>query len=258
MKESVIQLLGLMRVHSVRQVVLLTLLCTLFTIAVPLAVVYVSLHVVFGIGGPPLYFALALATAIPLIIAPPLSFIVLYMLYMMTATVDQVNNHVKFDRLTGLLSRGYFLDSVRAALPRGGAFLMVDADHFKAINDTHGHDIGDEALKAIASAVSVALAGQGIVGRLGGEEFAVFLPACPLIAAEAMADTIGATVKAQCATVADHPLGITVSIGVAEHDKSRSLEATMKEADVFLYEAKRAARARYVSARLANPMTDHS
>lgn len=256
MKESVIQLLGLVRVQSVRQVVLLTLLCTLFTIAVPVAVVYVSLHFVFGIGGPPLYFALALATAIPLIIAPPLSFIVLYLLYLMTATVDQVNNHVKFDRLTGLLSRGYFLDSVRAALPRGGAFLMVDADHFKAINDTHGHDIGDEALQAIASAISVALAGQGIVGRLGGEEFAIFLPACPLTVAEAMADTIGKTVRAQCATVADHPLGITVSIGVAQHDKSRSLEATMKEADVFLYEAKRAGRARYVSARPGNPVID--
>ena len=84
----------------------------------------------------------------------------------------------RFDGLTGLLTRAYLLGQVRDHLNqhRSGAFLMVDADNFKLINDTFGHDVGDEALKRLADILRAAVSHDALVGRLGGEEFGVFLP----------------------------------------------------------------------------------
>jgi len=171
-------LLPYLRMRSARQVLLGTVVITAIAVAAPVGTFMVVMsfsprlpwHVYFGV--------LAICAAIPLLIAPPISLFALSILRMMTITIERVDDYVRFDTLTGVLTRAYLIGQVRDTIARhrSSAFLMVDADHFKVINDTHGHDVGDEALKRLAEVLRTTLTIDALVGRLGGEEFGVFLP----------------------------------------------------------------------------------
>ena len=176
------------------------------------------------------------------------------MLRLLTITIDKVDEYVRFDTLTGVLTRAYLLGKIREALSKGGAFLMVDADHFKAINDTYGHDIGDEALKKLAEVLRNTVPGEALVGRLGGEEFGVFLPGCRQSEAASAAAALCEAMRRSGQLVAGHPLRMTVSVGGAEHVPEHSLEKTMKLADAALYQAKRSGRDRYFIAAATDTM----
>ena len=108
---------------------------------------------------------------------------------------------------------------------------MIDADHFKAINDTHGHDVGDEALKKIAEVLRKGLDTGALIGRLGGEEFGIFLPGATEVEAVAAADTLCALMRREAKVIAGKELNLTLSIGCALHRDKDTLEATMKLAD---------------------------
>ena len=183
-------------------------------------------------------FAMLLAIGLPLVIAFPVAIVALRLLKIVTDAITKIEDFVKFDALTGVLARNYFMEEARRAFAEGGALLLVDADHFKQINDGHGHDIGDEALKLIGTVLSRAAPASALVGRIGGEEFALFLPLAGRAEAIAVAEDLRREMELCGRRVSGRPLGLTVSIGIAETASHASLAALFKAADVRLYHAK--------------------
>ncbi len=156
------------------------------------------------------------------------------------------------DSLTGLLNRYAFFEQAQALRlrPAGAArmaLLMFDLDHFKRINDRFGHATGDEALRLFAHTVRTTLAGRGVVGRLGGEEFALAL-AGPLDDALHVAEQLRAAVTAVLLPTGAAPCAVTVSIGVAALHADETLAAGLARADQALYDAKRSGRNQVSSA----------
>ena len=151
-----------------------------------------------------------------------------------------------FDSLTGLLNRRVFEEQGRAELERARrynhpvALLLMDADHFKSINDRHGHAQGDRVLVAVAEVVRSTLRTIDRVGRWGGEEFAAILPETNLRSAARAAERVRR--QAELALAAGR--AVTLSIGVTEVSPAETLEAALQRADTALYEAKRAGRNR--------------
>jgi len=163
------------------------------------------------------------------------------------------------DHLTGALTRRGFVDQAQREMERtlrygrASSLIMIDVDHFKRVNDTYGHSIGDQVLKQIASLAETTLRPCDLFGRLGGEEFALLMPetsgAAALVVAERLRNAI-----------AEHPMTlhgggtihVTASFGVAELSASfNTLTAWLERADTMLYAAKSGGRNR---TQLAEPM----
>lgn len=159
------------------------------------------------------------------------------------------------DYLTGLLNRRAFID--RADLERQRAnrnkhaicILMIDIDHFKAINDTYGHDIGDDALKELVGLVGHNLRVTDAFGRLGGEEFALMLPETDLDGALILAERIRERVEENDMVLADGSvLKMKISGGLALWNDDLEYDEVMKLADECLYKAKQTGRNKIVVA----------
>ncbi len=165
---------------------------------------------------------------------------------------DELRQLANTDALTGAANRRHFLEicdkeSQRARrYGRPMALLMMDIDHFKRINDSHGHAFGDEVLKRLVETCQADLRGQDVLGRLGGEEFAVVMPECTLEVAESVAKRLRRTLAASAIPTAGGSVDFTVSIGVVDWAPERSLEATLERADKAMYAAKSAGRNRVV------------
>jgi len=156
------------------------------------------------------------------------------------------------DMLTGLPNRRHFLaqlDQEKARVSRGeercAAVLMIDIDHFKRVNDTHGHAVGDHALRHLAALMRQALRKIDTLGRIGGEEFALILPGADLPAAEIFAERLRKHVAESPATHDKLSIPMTISIGVSNirADDERAEEA-LTRADRALYRAKNDGRNR--------------
>lgn len=153
------------------------------------------------------------------------------------------------DALTGLDNRRHFLDLLEQELARihrfaePAALLMLDLDHFKNINDQHGHAAGDAVLKAFAQVVTDSLRKTDRAGRLGGEEFAILLPGTHADAAQAFAERLRSSVETLPIAFENRTLCITVSIGVTGLGPE-DVEATLRRGDRALYLAKECGRNR--------------
>lgn len=151
------------------------------------------------------------------------------------------------DALTGLLNREGFFAEVEAIASAGGGLLMIDVDHFKRINDTFGHLDGDKALREIARRITSTVGSDGVVGRIGGEEFTVFLAGGSAETVERTSADICRAVEAGEIRAADgRPLRLSVSIGGAWHPPDADIHATLSLADRCLYEAKEGGRNRAI------------
>ncbi len=154
------------------------------------------------------------------------------------------------DTLTGALSRRNFFNlaeqevarSIRYALPL--MVLMLDLDHFKTINDQHGHAAGDVVLQKCVQTVTSVLRGADLIGRIGGEEFAVLLPNTPLEGGRALAQRIVEIVRANAVHVNGKTIVYTVSIGAGCLAGEHSFAELLGLADAALYRAKEAGRDR--------------
>lgn len=248
------RLLRHMRIKSGRDVLLWTGVITAISVAAPMLALGVPLWLNPRTSMSMFLVVMAICAAIPLMIAPPISLFALSMLRLLTITIERVDEYVRFDHLTGVLTRAYLLGKLRENLAGGGAFLMADADHFKAINDTYGHDVGDKALKRLAEVLQATTPADALVGRLGGEEFGVFLPGADNAMAADIAEKLCAAMRAKGDVIDGHPLHMTISIGGAVHLRDNSLEATMKLADSALYQAKRSGRDRFFIASATDTM----
>ena len=159
------------------------------------------------------------------------------------------------DQLTRLANRRKFFDFGRHEIQRmsrsgnGLWLLMLDLDHFKCINDSAGHDMGDRVLVLVSRAMEKCVRNVDLVGRLGGEEFGILLPDSTRDGAERVAARIIATVRGACILGWTDIHGpITLSIGCAQIRPGGSLEEGLKRADNALYQAKRQGRDQLVFA----------
>jgi diguanylate cyclase (GGDEF)-like protein len=156
------------------------------------------------------------------------------------------------DGLTGLYTRRVFdeaLADLTAARTEPVALLMIDLDHFKRVNDTHGHQVGDEVLREVAEAISSAVrADNDIAARYGGEEIAVLAPGLDLRGGVELAERIRERVAQVRVLAGGEVVSVTVSAGVAvlaSGDDADCAAATLvRQADLRLYEAKRSGRDR--------------
>ncbi len=159
------------------------------------------------------------------------------------------------DPLTGVLNRAALLTGIEGALAEAAAndraltLLFVDIDHFKALNDRHGHQVGDRVLQECAAQMQALLPDGGLVGRYGGEEFVLLLPDTAGDAGAALAERLRAAIAA------DRPgdergVAVTVSIGIAQYPADgEDLAVLLRAADRALYRAKAAGRNRIRRAR---------
>jgi len=152
-----------------------------------------------------------------------------------------------FDPLTGLHNRRVFFELAEEAQACGGALaaIMFDIDHFKRVNDLYGHDIGDQAIATVAK---LAAAEDAIVGRLGGEEFAMLLRGKSLDEGASLAEELRRRIASLSIDTANGPLTLTCSFGVSERRAEEAIDDLLKRADVALYAAKTSGRNRVVAA----------
>lgn len=218
-------------------------------VSVGLSLALTSLHLRIFVPDPVPYDQWVFtAIAVPSIVAPLVSSAVLSLAYRLIAAQAALERAVRTDQLTGIGNRRAFFDLADRELARfargGQAFslLIVDVDHFKALNDRHGHGAGDEALMAIAALCTSLIRRSDLFCRWGGEEFIALLPDTDL------GEAVTAAEKLRTA-IAGLPLGsghrLTASIGVATSKADqRNLDEIIREADRQLYLAKAQGRDR--------------
>lgn len=156
------------------------------------------------------------------------------------------------DPLTALLNRRSFMEKANAAIAAAGAeagqiaLVIVDLDHFKQVNDNHGHAAGDAVIRAFADLLLGLFRSEcNLVGRFGGEEFAILLRDCDLSCAVAEARNIQEALAARALPVSENlALKVTASLGVATRQPGEDLSALMGRADQALYRAKNEGRNR--------------
>ncbi len=156
------------------------------------------------------------------------------------------------DSLTGCLNRGAFFEAADREFERHQrhghpiAAVMVDADHFKALNDTWGHQAGDTVLVALARRIRDSVRANDVVGRYGGEEFAILLPDTDMEGARELAERLRRTVAAAPVHHGETALHCTVSVGCAGATHLQDMDSLLNRADDALYRAKAAGRDRTV------------
>jgi diguanylate cyclase (GGDEF)-like protein len=161
------------------------------------------------------------------------------------------------DDLTGLFNRGYFLNQIgplaelNTLRQRGLAIILIDLDHFKRINDTRGHEVGDQVLREVASVLRESTRPEDLVARYGGEEFIVALPCCSSEQAMERAERIRGQLAALVLNVEGQPVRVTASLGVSYTPSGRvqEISSLISTADAALYEAKRSGRNRAIASR---------
>ena len=160
------------------------------------------------------------------------------------------------DGLTGVANRKCFDDTLSRAIEEANetgaplSLIMLDLDHFKSFNDTHGHQVGDQVLKLLGRTLVQCVKGQDTAARYGGEEFSVILPNTALGGASSVADTIRASVAAKKLVKkgTDDEIGsISVSAGVTEYAQGETAAELIQRADDALYKAKELGRNRVIS-----------
>jgi diguanylate cyclase (GGDEF)-like protein len=169
-----------------------------------------------------------------------LFFIICLFIIIMVKERTEADLHrlIATDELTGLPNRRHFFNGLPAEPRPGDAFILLDIDHFKRVNDTLGHATGDRVLRKVAEMIASDLPSQAIYGRLGGEEFGVFLPGSGNDAALAIAELIRKRIENH------HDAITTISAGVAVARAASVITEVMSAADAALYKAKQNGRNR--------------
>jgi diguanylate cyclase (GGDEF)-like protein len=169
-------------------------------------------------------------------------------------SLEQVQALVRFDELTRVLNRRSLIERLEEEKSRaertGTPFsvALLDLDNFKAVNDTYGHAVGDEVLKAFAATVQESMRDADVFGRYGGEEFLLILVATEPASAGNPLERVRAAVARRDWGAIAPGLALTVSVGVAGYSNAETLAQVLHRADLALYEAKRVGRDRVVVA----------
>lgn len=165
---------------------------------------------------------------------------------------EELQRLATIDSLTGLLNRRQFLALGDKEIKRSRRYarplslIIYDIDHFKAVNDTYGHQAGDMVLKQLAQTAQLQLRGVDIAGRVGGEEFGIILPETKAAAAVQVAERIRTAIENGAIEFAGTPLKVTASFGVTENQEDQMMDPIFKRADDALYMAKTTGRNRVI------------
>lgn len=202
--------------------------------------------------------AVALFLAIALTV--PIAGILFFKVEELRLANDKLKVYAATDHLTGALSRGAFTAEIERLLstptgngPSIGSLLVIDVDRFKRINDSYGHQQGDLALRLIAAAIRANVRGFDRVGRLGGEEFGVFLVEAAPEYAFAVAERIRNAITQLDFAPDTDATPLSVSVGIASADETPHFAELYRQADTHLYTAKNAGRNKVVMADLGDP-----
>jgi diguanylate cyclase (GGDEF)-like protein len=163
------------------------------------------------------------------------------------ARLDIAMHAARHDGLTGILNRAGFVDELAARLGRRRQMqtvLLIDLDRFKSVNDTLGHDAGDDLVRKICAAMSAIVSPGDVLARLGGDEFGIILEGATTAGVAEFCSLI-LRVCAQSRRVFGHEVQVSASIGVAYGDENASQVELMRHADLALYAAKKEGRNRY-------------
>jgi len=225
-----------------------TVFGTFGCMAVSLGYNYLSFR---GLGAEAMRQGLVSATVLPILLAGPLFFLLTLKLRELAIVNHRLNDLASVDALTGCLNRRVFTAAVDRHLELAGgdrwpdgALLVIDADRFKAINDRFGHDAGDEALRLVAEAIRSAVRSEDIVGRLGGEEFGVFLVRSTQNVALDVAERIRNTIETTKFAPRGRRHRLSVSVGLTMSRGATEFTELFRAADKGLYEAKSSGRNR--------------
>lgn len=168
---------------------------------------------------------------------------------------QEVEQLSQVDGLTGVYRRGVLDERLREEVLRAQTFktsfclMLIDIDHFKVLNDTHGHPFGDQVLQRIGGLLKAGVYETDFVARYGGEEFAVLLPRAEPAGVLRKAEALRQAVEAELFGSAERPVRVTASIGVAHFPRdAASAEALVRQADMALYQAKELGRNQVVDA----------
>lgn len=162
---------------------------------------------------------------------------------------EKMKNLAMTDPMTGIFNRRGLLDSTEKVLSnlarskRNACLVVCDIDHFKSVNDTYGHDVGDEVIKVFADTIKDCVRQKDFVGRVGGEEFVILLAETSLSEARAIAERIRVSVAPKTFHFGNHQVGFTASFGISSSgDYQYKYETLFKQADEALYKAKQGGR----------------
>lgn len=220
------------------------LVATIISILLSVAVCGAAIHIMMrqSVFGEWMYFAIIT----PAIVAPLVSLAIFTMAYELAEARAALANVAATDPLTGVGNRRKFFEFADRDLARSRrektpiALVMLDIDHFKALNDRYGHASGDDALVAVASACSARLRQTDLLCRWGGEEFIALLPMCGFYDAVRVAETLRKAVESLRVEGIDQV--VTVSLGATEIGFEDDLRSAIARADEQLYRAKAAGR----------------
>lgn len=227
-------------------------LVTIISIVCSVALAYVSQRLS---GKSDISISLMRAFVIPLIISPIASWYFIGLIIEVDQLREDMRIMADFDELTGLMNRRAFLSNAQysmqivSRLKQGMAFAYMDIDHFKKINDSFGHNSGDKALKKFAAVLNEHRRKSDLVGRIGGEEFAMVMTMADHDGALMLLEMMREAIRNVVIEHEGSEIRLTVSIGLAimSPENEIDLDELIKRADMALYHAKLAGRDRVVS-----------
>ena len=187
----------------------------------------------------------------PLILAPVFSWYFVGAFFKIKKLEEQMRELAAYDSLTNLYNRGACLLALENIIRQSKraqadlAILFIDLDHFKEINDTYGHDVGDMVIKRFANYLKTSLRESDVIGRIGGEEFLVGLPNLGMDSGQFIAEKLRNNITNEPIIVdTTTTLHITISIGLTihHHTEEINIQNILKKADIALYNAKNSGR----------------
>lgn len=228
-------------------VVILTFMATMSSLAATLVGVILLNHRGFGLQTDT---AAWLAVGVALVVTLPFAWFLVGMLLRVHRDEQEMRSLASYDSLTGLLSRHAFFDnasnyvSLARREQKSFSVVIIDLDHFKKINDRYGHPAGDAVLKLFADVVNSVARRSDIIGRIGGEEFAIVLPSTASSEGLEFCERLHQAIDKAVLKFNGSAIRYTVSIGLSEFDNGSedSIDDLLARADLALYQAKQAGR----------------
>lgn len=158
--------------------------------------------------------------------------------------MEQLDLISKTDPLTGLYNRRYIIGKLESELEdykktkNNFSIILADIDHFKYINDTFGHNFGDQVLKSVSKNLLATVEDKGIVSRWGGEEFLILLPETNILPAKTLAEDIRQSIQNEIIIYNDSPVSVTLTLGVTVNKDFETIDDTIRNSDDALYAGK--------------------
>lgn len=235
-----------MQIRTRRDVWKYTVMITVFAVTVS-ELCMAGLYVSAGERAFTMQNSIIMAAVLPLIIACPITYHIAQMSLRLAHTQEELRHLANTDPLTRLSNRRSFFHKAEKLLETEtdpATLLVIDADHFKELNDSYGHAVGDKALVTIADILRSSFRRSDLICRVGGEEFAVLIPGMNVAQAEDLAVRLVAKVAASPLSEPNAVIEYSVSCGIADTTVSKDMQALFKAADDAMYLAKKQGRNR--------------